>query len=197
MATVELSDPSGSRRSSTAISAGGHVRSSAATPRRILPEVRRTESIAEEAAHLPGRRTIVVAVDRDRQLHAWRRDQRRGQRTGPSAARKQHDPEAVRALSGRCQWHGNAIGAVTYAGGSAAQQLTCAFRLSDGRLSNLPDDVGRLVLRLVVRARLQFREQSQRDELHAGEDQQDAEQQQRPVGDRLIAEQPFVRELRR
>ena len=54
--------------------------------RRILPEIRRSESVAEEAADLTRGRPIVVAVDGDCQVHAGRRDQRRGQRTGPSAA---------------------------------------------------------------------------------------------------------------
>ncbi len=48
-------------------------------------------------------------------------------------------------------------------------------------LADFLDHVGRLVLRLVVRARLHFGEQAERHELHAGEDQQDPEQQERPV----------------
>ena len=59
-------------------------------------------------------------------------------------------------------------------------------RRLDARLEHLADDVGRLVLRLVVGARLQLGEQAERHELHAGEDQQDAEQQQRPVADGLV-----------
>src|SRR5438309_4183464 len=37
-------------------------------------------------------------------------------------------------------------------------------------LTNFADRVGRLVLRLVIRARLQLGEEAKRDELHAGDD---------------------------
>ena len=65
-----------------------------------------------------------------------------------------------------------------------------------GGLAHFSDHVNGLVLRLVVGARHDLREQSHRDELHAGENQQHAEQQQRPVGDRLVAEQPLVGQIR-
>ena len=52
------------------------------------------------------------------------------------------------------------------------------------RLADLADDVGGLVLRLVVGARHQLGQQAEGDQLHADEDQHHAEQQQRPVADR-------------
>ncbi len=63
-------------------------------------------------------------------------------------------------------------------------------------LADFPDDVGRLVLRLVVRPRLHLREQPERHELNAGEDQQDAEEQNRPIGDSLQRRQADVDEPR-
>src|SRR6185436_4927650 len=54
-----------------------------------------------------------------------------------------------------------------------------------GALADFADDVGRLVLRLVIGAHQQFGHQSQRQELNAGEHEQDAKHQQRTVGDRL------------
>ena len=49
-------------------------------------------------------------------------------------------------------------------------------------------------MRFVVRARLELRQQTERHQLQTGEDQQDAEQQQRAVGNRLLARQPHVGE---
>jgi hypothetical protein len=50
---------------------------------------------------------------------------------------------------------------------------------------NLPDHIRLLVLRLVIRPRLHLGEQPERDQLHARNNQQESEQQQRPVADRL------------
>ena len=58
-------------------------------------------------------------------------------------------------------------------------------------LQDVADDVDRLVLGLVIRARLQLGQQTQRDQLHAGEDQQDAEQQQRTVRSDTRAREPL------
>ena len=38
--------------------------------RRVLPEIRRPEAVAEKAAHLAGRSTVVVAVDGDGEVDA-------------------------------------------------------------------------------------------------------------------------------
>ena len=66
-----------------------------------------------------------------------------------------------------------------------ASLSTAARRGERIALPDLSDDVGRLVLRLVIRARQHLGEQAEAHELHAGENQQDAEQQQRPVADPL------------
>src|SRR4051812_25841394 len=58
---------------------------------------------------------------------------------------------------------------------------------------DLTDRVDRLVLRLVIRPRHQFRQQPQREHLYGDEDEQDAEQEQRPAGDRLLPRQSHVR----
>src|SRR5262245_27005722 len=46
-------------------------------------------------------------------------------------------------------------------------------------LANLANDIGRLVLRFVVRPRLQFGKEAERDQLNAREHQQDGKQQER------------------
>ena len=53
------------------------------------------------------------------------------------------------------------------------------------RFEDLADHVNRLLLRLVVGARLHLGQQAERDQLHTGENQENREQQQRPVGNRL------------
>ena len=65
------------------------------------------------------------------------------------------------------------------------------------RFEHIADDVNRLVLRFVIRARLHLRQQAERHELHAGKDQQDAEQQQRAVRDALVAERTSPTRARR
>ena len=61
---------------------------------------------------------------------------------------------------------------------------------------DLAHDVGRLVLRLVIRPGLHLREQADRHELQAAEDQQHAEQQQRAIADAVAQEQPHEPEIR-
>src|SRR6476660_8208034 len=61
------------------------------------------------------------------------------------------------------------------------------------RLKDLLDRIDRFVLRLVIGARLQLGEQPERHQLKAGQDQQDAQQQQRPVRERPRAELLLIR----
>src|SRR3954453_18236077 len=60
----------------------------------------------------------------------------------------------------------------------------------DQSFADFADDVDRLVLRFVIRPSLHFREQAGRDELPSGKNQQDAEEEKRPVPDRLVPEEP-------
>jgi hypothetical protein len=59
-------------------------------------------------------------------------------------------------------------------------------RLDD--LEHIANDIDRFSLGLVIRPRLHLGKQAERDQLDAGEDQQDAEQQQRPIPDPLVME---------
>ena len=58
-----------------------------------------------------------------------------------------------------------------------------------GRFENLSNHVGRLVLGLVIGAGLELGEQPHGHELEAAEDQEDAKEERRPVGNRLRADQ--------
>src|SRR5262249_17900686 len=70
--------------------------------------------------------------------------------------------------------------------------LTCARLLMAGgafagrRLQDFAHDVNRLVLRFVIRPRLELREQAERDEMQTGQEQQNPEQEQRTVADGLM-----------
>src|SRR5262245_53726493 len=68
-------------------------------------------------------------------------------------------------------------------GGRAAvsARLIDKGQFARGAFADLSDDVGRLVLRLVVGARHQLGKQAERDKLHAGGDQQNGKGEQRPV----------------
>ena len=54
-------------------------------------------------------------------------------------------------------------------------------------LAELANDVGGLVTQLVMRSHLQLREQTEREELDTAHHEQNAKEQERPVGDIVAA----------
>src|SRR5580765_4906280 len=72
--------------------------------------------------------------------------------------------------------------------------LMLADSLHGWCLENFANDVGRLVLRFVIRARLKLRQQTERHELETRLNEQDAEEQQGPIANRLTLDELHVRQ---
>ena len=101
-------------------------------------------------------------------------EQRRRDEADERARRPPHASSTTQAIArgGRADGGGVSVSRPAIAQARWNSPAAAARR---GALANFADDVGRLVLRLVIGPRLQLGEQAEREQLHAGEHQQDAE----------------------